>query len=163
MWSLVSVLSMVDYLRLYLPIFFNLFGIFSYFFYRTYCFLPHGFLLVKLADRRFTCLTNQVKNKHSLTSPLKMTFRDDSHHYLWWFLYFAKIRFTLNIHLFLLSHLLWKFQIAFIMYFMSMSYIKFYGLLQYRRLLRLFYRWLGFLGLPQKRVGWKLEHREDRL
>ena len=45
-------------------------------------FLRHASLLVKLTDNRFTCLTNPVKNKHSLTCPVKMTFRDDSHHFL---------------------------------------------------------------------------------
>ena len=34
-------------------------------------FYPHGSLLVKLTDNRSTCLTNPVKNKHSLTYPVK--------------------------------------------------------------------------------------------
>ena len=33
---------------------------------------PYGSLLVKLIDNRFTCLTNAVKNKHSLTYPVKI-------------------------------------------------------------------------------------------
>ena len=75
-------------------------------------FLPHGSMLVKLTDNRFTCLTNPVKNKHSLTPPVNMTFRDDSHYYLGCFLYIVRIRFNLSNHLFLFSHLLRKFRIV---------------------------------------------------
>ena len=91
-------------------------------------FLPYGSLLVKLKDNRFTCLTNPVRTKHSLTSPVKMRFRGDSHHYLLYFLNNVKIRFTLSNHLFLFSLLCENFELFVHYVFMSMSYIKFYGL-----------------------------------
>ena len=107
---------------LFLPILFILFEIFSWLFSTA--------LLVKLTDNRFTCLTNTVKIKHSLTSPVKMELHDDSHHFLWCFIYIVKIRFTHSNHLFLFSHLFVKISnSAFKMYFMSMSYFKFHGLL----------------------------------
>ena len=90
-------------LWLFLPIFFN--PLIPLGFSHSY-YLPHRSLLVKLTDSRFTCLMIPVKNKRFLTSPVKMKFRDDSHHYFLCFLYIVNIRFTPSTHLLLFSHLL---------------------------------------------------------
>ena len=84
----------------------------------------------ELTDNKFTILTNPVKNKHLLTSPIKIKFSDNSHHYLWCFLYIVKIRFTPSNHLLLFSHLLWRFRIVRSICILCMLFSKFYSLLQ---------------------------------
>ena len=82
-------------------------------------------MLVKLTDNKITCLTDLVVNITSLTYPVKVKIRDDSHHNFRCFSFsFVKIRFFLDYNLLLLLLLTVKFSnVVRILKFTNISYV----------------------------------------